>query len=382
MVGKHQGIELTQLNGNWYYVAYAPLTEADWSVALAIPRENLESQLGALNLLAAVLSALLAIALLGAWRQVQLFEQTQHQLTLLAQQADELNQAFAELQQTQLQLVQSEKMSSLGQLVAGIAHEINNPVSFIYGNLPHVSEYVRNLMQLANLYKLALPALPSEIRDFEDEIDLEFIQTDLPQMLASMKAGADRIRKIILSLRNFSRLDEAEKKEADLHEGIDNTLLLLQHQLNGKIQIVKNYDTLPPVECYPSQINQVFMNLFDNAIDALSASLQPDKRLEITTRLIEESKGLKVRIAVRDNGPGIPDEIRAKIFDPFFTTKPIGKGTGLGLAICYQIVVQVHQGRIWVENPLSGGAEFIVEFPIHSTAPLSGQAPAILEFKI
>ncbi|HIK27378.1 MAG TPA: sensor histidine kinase [Oscillatoriaceae cyanobacterium M7585_C2015_266] len=368
MVNKQQGIELTQLNDKWYYIAYAPLKEAEWSIAFAIPRENLESQLEALNSLAVILSGLLVIAILGGWRQMQLFEQTQQQLTLLAQQKEELNQALTELQQRQLQLVQSEKMSSLGQLVAGIAHEINNPISFIYGNLPHVSEYLQNLIQLVNLYKLAFPAIPSEIRDFEHEIDLHFIETDLPQLLASMKAGAERIRKIIFSLRNFSRLDEAERKEVDLHEGIENTLLLLQHKFNSKIQIVKNYGTLPPVECYSSQINQVFMHLLENAIDALLDSLQPDKRVEINTQLVENAKGLNVRIAVKDNGPGIPEQIRAKIFDPFFTTKPIGKGTGLGLAICYQIVVQMHQGHIWVENPISGGSEFIVEFPIRSTA--------------
>lgn len=368
MVNKHQGIELTQLNNKWYYIAYAPLTEAEWSIALAIPRENLESQLEALNSLAIILSGLLAIAILGGWRQMQLFEQTQQQLTLLAQQTEELNQALVELQQRQIQLVQSEKMSSLGQLVAGIAHEINNPISFIYGNLPHVSEYVQNLMELVKLYKLTFPTIPSEIHDFEHKIDLHFIENDLHQLLTSMKAGTERIRKIILSLRNFSRLDEAEKKQVDLHEGIENTLLLLQHKFNGKIEIVKNYSSLPPVECYPSQINQVFMNLLENAIDALLDCIQPEKRVEINTQLVENAKGLNVRIRVKDNGPGIPEQIRAKIFDPFFTTKPIGKGTGLGLAICYQIVVQMHQGHIWVENPISGGTEFIVEFPVHSTA--------------
>ncbi|WP_017717075.1 sensor histidine kinase [Kamptonema formosum] len=372
MVSQQQAIELTQLDGNWYYVAFAPLQEAHWSVGLAIPRENLESQLLALNVLASVLGGLLAIAILGAWRQVRLLEKSQEQVKLLAKQAAELNQALAQLKQTQAQLVQSEKMSGLGQMVAGIAHEINNPVNFIYGNLPHVTEYLRELMQLLTLYQAALPALPPEIAGFEQDIDFEFVQQDLPSTLASMKVGAERIRQIVLSLRNFSRLDEAEKKEVDLHEGIDSTLLLLHHRLKDKIQVLKHYGNLPLVECYPSQMNQVFMNLISNAIDAVSDAPQPEKLIEITTGMVETAGNLLVRIGVRDSGPGVPVEIQSKIFDPFFTTKPIGKGTGLGLAICYQIVVQVHQGRIWMESRPKKGTEFIIEFPARpSQASLS-----------
>jgi signal transduction histidine kinase len=372
MVSQQQAIELTQLDGNWYYIAYAPLQEANWSVALVIPRENLESQLVALNVLASVLGGLLGIAILEAWRQVRLFEKSQEQVKLLAEKAAELNQALAKLKQTQAQLVQSEKMSGLGQMVAGIAHEINNPVNFIYANLPYVTEYVLDLMQLLILYKAALPALPPEIGEFEEEIDFQFVEQDLPKMLDSMKVGTERIRQIVLSLRNFSRLDEAEKKEVDLHEGIDSTLLLLHHRLNDKIQVLKHYGNLPWVECYPSQMNQVFMNLLSNAIDAVSDSSQPEKLIEITTGLVENAGNLHVRIGVSDSGPGVPVEIKSKIFDPFFTTKPIGKGTGLGLAISYQIVVEVHQGRIWIENPPTGGAEFIIELPVHpSQAALS-----------
>ena len=382
MVSQQQAIELTQLDGNWYYVAYAPLQEANWSVALVIPRENLESQLVALNVLASVLGGLLGIAILGAWRQVRLFEKSQEQVKLLAEQAAELNQALAQLKQTQAQLVQSEKMSGLGQMVAGIAHEINNPVNFIHANLPYLTEYVRDYCRLLTLYQASLPAKPAEISDFEQNIDFEFVEEDLPKMLASMKVGTERIRQIILSLRNFSRLDEADKKQVDLHEGIDSTLLLLHHRLKDKIQVLKHYGNLPLVECYPSQMNQVFLNLLSNAIDAVSDSPQPEKLIEITTGMVETAGNSLLRISVRDSGPGVPVEIISKIFDPFFTTKPIGKGTGLGLAISYQIVVEVHQGRIWMENPPAGGAEFIIELPVHPShaAPSAPSQPHLSLF--
>ncbi len=363
MVDKQQGIEFARrFDGTGKYIAYAPLKQANWSIALIIPRQNIESQLLALNLLASILSVMLVLATIGAWRQVQLFEKTQAQVILLSDRAKELKLALAELQQTQTHLVQSEKMSSLGQMVAGIAHEINNPVSFIYGNLTYVSEYTENLMQLIGLYKKSLPNLPSEIDEFEAEIELDFIEEDLPQILNSMQQGSDRIRSIVLSLRNFARLDEAETKEVNLHEGIDSTLLLLHHKLNS-IQVIKSYSDLPLIECYPSQINQIFMNIISNAVESLENFELPEKQIRIATGLIQELGEPRVKVAIANSGPPIPEEIKSQIFDPFFTTKPVGQGTGLGLAISYKIAVEIHGGRLLVNNLETGGVEFILEIP-------------------
>lgn len=363
MVQKQQGIELTEFDGNWKYIACAPLKQANWSIALIIPRENIESQLLPLNLLASILSLLLVMAIISAWRQVQLFEKTQEQVIMLGDRAKQLKLALAELKQTQTQLVQSEKMSSLGQMVAGIAHEINNPVSFIYGNLTHATEYVENLMELIDLYKKYHPDLPAEIDEFEAQIELEFIQEDLPQILTSMQQGSNRIRDIVLSLRNFSRLDEAETKEVYLHEGIDSTLLLLHHKL-AAIQVIKVFGNLPLIECYPSQLNQVFMNIITNAVEVLENLEAETKEIKIATELIEELEEPWVKIAIANSGPPIPEEITSKIFDPFFTTKPVGQGTGLGLAISYKIVTEVHGGRLLVNNLATGGVEFTIEIPV------------------
>lgn len=295
------------------------------------------------------------------------------------EQAQQLEKALYNLQQTQAQLVQTEKMSSLGQLVAGIAHEINNPVNFIYGNLTHTNNYTQDLLNLLNLYQQHYPNPVPEIRAQAEAIDLEFLMADLPKILSSMQVGAERIRQIVLSLRNFSRLDEAQKKPVDIHSGLDSTLLILQLRLKANperpaIQVLKEYGNLPLVECYAGQLNQVFMNLLANAIDALEErvvnadSLLPTPSIRIRTQVLNANQ---VSIQIADNGSGMTQEVQQRLFDPFFTTKPVGKGTGLGLSISYQIVVEKHGGQLKCLSAPGQGAEFIIEIPIqqHMEAP-------------
>lgn len=535
MKSQQSGIELAQIENKWQYVAYVPLEEANWSIALVIPRHNLESRLGALNLLASVLGGVLIVALIGSWRHVQAFEQTrtraaqeallnrlttriresldlqtilqttvselatlaqlermlfawydeqtqtfevvcespqtenqgsrywfegncpliaclqqteqlqfrpidaptQPALTLLAdtyvafplpaqdgrsgyligsynhllsQDEEELLQAVADqlaiaitqahlytqaqtqvmllndaltrLKQTQLRLVQSEKMSSLGQLIAGIAHEINNPVNFIHGNLLHASQYTQDLLELTALYQKHCPNPAQILRDKTEEIDLEFLSTDLPKLLISMQVGAERIREIVRSLRVFSRLDEAEVKDVDIHEGIDSTLMILQNRLKARpghpeIEVVKHYGQLPLVECYAGQLNQVFMNIISNGIDALeeyreeenSKNIENEKKhssiITISTSFIEEKY---IRVVISDNGPGIKPEVQSRLFDPFFTTKPVGRGTGMGLAISYQIITERHKGQLRCYSTVGQGAEFVIEIPVQQVS--------------
>ncbi|MBW4655964.1 MAG: response regulator [Kaiparowitsia implicata GSE-PSE-MK54-09C] len=291
----------------------------------------------------------------------------------VAERTSELNQTLNYLKQSQVQLVQSEKMSMLGQLVAGVAHEINNPVNFIYGNLNPATTYVQDLMDLVKLFCEDCPSLTPRIKDHIAAIDFEFMKGDLPRLLDSMKVGADRIRQIVLSLRSFSRLDEADMKRVDLHECIDSTLMILQHRLKAKpedaaIELVKEYGHLPMVECYPSQLNQVFMNLLCNSIDALeeeTATQEPSKAHFPMIRIQTGCLGSdRVFIKISDNGPGMPEDVRSRIFDAFFTTKPTGKGTGLGLSISHQIIVEKHQGQLLCDSAPGRGAEFTIEIPL------------------
>ncbi|MEM9542051.1 MAG: ATP-binding protein [Cyanobacteria bacterium P01_E01_bin.42] len=291
--------------------------------------------------------------------ELELSQQTlEHRVT---ERTRELQQTLQHLQKTQAQLIQTEKMSGLGQMVAGVAHEINNPVSFIHGNLIHLDRYMQDLLELIDLYQERYPENLPEIEERIEEIDLEFIRADMPEMLKSMWMGSDRIKEIVLSLRNFSRLDEAKMKNADLHIGIDNTLTILSNRLKQGVKVVKQYGEIPPIFCYPAQLNQVFMNLIANALDALFEAQIEHKQIVITTETIESDR---VGIKIRDNGPGIPDNVKEKLFDPFFTTKPIGKGTGLGLTICYKII-EKHKGEISIHSQPGEGTEFSISLPVH-----------------
>lgn len=287
----------------------------------------------------------------------------------------ELSLALKQLQQSQLQLIQTEKMSSLGQLVAGIAHEINNPVNFICGNLDYVQENSQNLLELVQLYQNYHPNSASQIQARVKEIDLEFLQEDLPKVLDSMKLGIDRIIQLVRSLGNFSRLNEAEDKAVDIHDGIDSTLLILQHRLKGNghrptIEVIKTYGVLPEVNCYLGHLNQVFMNILSNAIDALDEAITQGKisnqipQIQIVTE-INSKHWVVIRIA--DNGIGVPERLKQRLFEPLFTTKAVGKGTGLGLSIAYQIVVEKHNGTLEVNSHLGKGTEFTIAIPTVNT---------------
>lgn len=275
----------------------------------------------------------------------------------------DLKKTLQELKQTQAQLIQNEKMSSLGQLVGGIAHEINNPVNFIHGNIACTKEYVKDIYNLLQLYQTEFPNPPQNIQDEILEIDLDFLIKDLDKILQSMHTGTTRIRDIIISLRNFSRLDESDVKTVDIHEGIDSSLIILQSRFKAtgtrpKIETVRNYSYLPAIECYPGQLNQAIMNLLNNAIDSLEHQQAP--LINISTKLIDDS----IHIYITDNGVGMSEEVKSKSFDPFFTTKPVGQGTGLGLSVSYKIIVEQHNGKLYCNSTPHKGTEFVIELPV------------------
>ncbi|MEQ8468887.1 hybrid sensor histidine kinase/response regulator [Coleofasciculus sp. E1-EBD-02] len=315
------------------------------------------------------------------------------------QRAWELEEALHKLQQTEVQLIQAEKMSSFGKIAAGIAHEINNPVNFIYGNLYHANEYIQELFDLITLYQQTYTHPTEQITRQIQAIELDFIQSDLPKLLDSMQVGAERIRQTVSLLKNFFHLHEAELKFVDINQDLNNTLLLLQYHLDAKagrskINVIKNYSNLPLVKCYASELNQVFMNMLTNAIDALDekygklkldsdmwsvrgnpeqerefvrSPLTPDQSqtptIEISTESVDEAK---VIIRIADNGSGMTEEVSQRLFDPFFSTKPVGSGTGLGLTISYQIIVEKHRGQLGVTSERGNGTEFVIEIPIQS----------------
>ncbi len=308
--------------------------------------------------------------------QTQLAELNEDLEQRVEQRTTELRQALLNLQQMHLQVVQGEKMSALGNLVAGVAHEINNPIGFISGNLEATQEGLTDLLAHLHLYQQALPDPGADIVDHAVKIDLEFLAKDIPKMVASMQTGCDRIRSISESLRIFSRSDTLEKVEADLHAGIDSTLLILQHRLKSTqtrpaIQVIKQYGTIPPVKCFLGQLNQVFMNILANAIDALDEGNQGLSFAEVQSRSncitiqTDQINPDTVAIQIADNGVGMPESVRHHIFDHLFTTKPVGKGTGLGLSIARHIVVEKHNGDIKVMSIPQQGTQFVIHLPIN-----------------
>lgn len=308
--------------------------------------------------------------------QNAVLEQKVSELTQkLNNQDQQLQETLSELHRLQQHMVQMEKMSMLGQMVSGISHEINNPINFIYGNLPYIEEHVEDLFAVLDAYQEGYPDNAEAVEEVLEEVELDYVLEDLPRIMGSMKVGAERIRDLVLTLRNFYRLDEPDMKFADLHEGLDSTLVLLNNRYKQNIEVVRQFGEIPQVECYINQINQVFMNLLNNAIDALLEELENQdksgdrnagksskkRQIVIITKQLDPGR---ISISVADNGPGIPPEINEKVFEPFFTTKPMGVGTGLGLSICHKIIVETHHGEICCTSTPGEGSTFTVELPV------------------
>lgn len=342
-----------------------------WRASAAISRAGVSPAVDFLVVLILIMSFLgVAIAGWTVFPQITAINSARQAAEALS---EELNSALKQIQQTQIQMVQQEKLSSLGQLVAGVTHEINNPVSFIHGNLSHVESYVKDLLGLVQLYQRSYPNATDEITQEIAAIDLEFLSVDLPKVLGSMTQGTTRICEIVLSLRNFSRKDESACKSVDVHEGLESTLLILQHRLKAAperpaIKILRDYGELPFVKCYASQLNQVFMNILANALDAMEETNAGRDYEEIMARpnqitICTQASEQWIEIAIADNGTGIPEAIRSRIFDPFFTTKPAGKGTGLGMSISYQIITQQHQGKLSCISQMDQGTKFTIQIP-------------------
>ena len=370
-----------------------PSPEINLDPSLAVAKENriLQKKLtrAQINLTQIQLSRQQAETLLTAS-----IHELQQSRQVLENREKELEAALLHVQTIQGKLLVAEKMSSLGVLVAGVAHEINNPVSFISGNLEHAETYTESLLHLLNLYEdqADTPDRSPEIQDWCDKIDLDFIRTDFPCLIQSMKMGSERIKEIVLSLRTFSRHDEAECKFVDIHDGLDSTLVILAHRLKTQpdrpaITVQREYGPIPDIECYAGQLNQVFMNILGNAIDAIEEAweqpdLAPDlaqsRTITITTEIIKPDSLLPdrplqspqqwLRISIKDSGRGMPEDVRSRIFDPFFTTKPIGQGTGMGLSISYQIITDKHHGRVDCVSVEGCSTEFILTIPVTQTA--------------